>query len=91
MREGTSMPQQLASRVPRGRADSKTAFRRPGRAIDFFKQKGNTMKMAMISGNNAVTPDQANVSAPIADEQMSAGGSVGTAYRSCGRQRGLAR
>ena len=32
------------------------------------------MKMAMYPGNNAVAPDQANVSAPLADEQMSAGG-----------------
>ena len=32
------------------------------------------MKMAMNPGNNAVAPDQANVSAPMADEQMSAGG-----------------
>ena len=32
------------------------------------------MKMAMNPGYNAVAPDQANVSAPMADEQMSAGG-----------------
>jgi len=32
------------------------------------------MKMGRNPGNNAVAPDQANVSAPMADEQMSAGG-----------------
>jgi hypothetical protein len=32
------------------------------------------MKMGMNPGNNAVAPEQANVSAPMADEQMSAGG-----------------
>ena len=32
------------------------------------------MKMAMNPGDNAVAPDQANVSPPMADEQMSAGG-----------------
>ena len=31
------------------------------------------MKMAMNPGDNAVAPDQANVSPPMADEQMSAG------------------
>ena len=32
------------------------------------------MKMAMNPGNDAVAPDQANVSAPMAGEQMPAGG-----------------